>query len=55
MLAIVAGVIGLIWGARVASKRGGNRADMFQYSLGYGVTFLFATWLIIIIVASIFA
>ena len=32
---LVFGIIGGIWGARLAKKRGGKRLDIIQYSAGY--------------------
>ncbi len=37
---IIAGlVIGAIWGAYFAKKRGGNRLDMAQYGAGFAIAF----------------
>ena len=32
---LVFGILGGIWGARLAKKRGGKRLDIIQYSVGY--------------------
>jgi hypothetical protein len=39
MLSLIAFVIGAIWGAYVARKRGGNRLDIAQYALVHGIIF----------------
>ena len=31
--------LGAFWGARLAKKRGGNRSDMAQYGVAYGIVF----------------
>ncbi len=37
---VIAGVIlGAIWGAMLAKRRGGKRLDMIQYAAGYGILF----------------
>lgn len=37
MIVIAGFVLGAIWGARVAVKRGGRRLDALQYGAGYGI------------------
>ena len=49
MLPIAAGVLGAFWGARVAKRRGGNRADMAQYAVGYGLSFLLVSYVLIML------
>ena len=39
MLTFAAVVIGALWGAYTARKRGGQGLDMLQYGLGYGLFF----------------
>lgn len=37
MIVIAGFVLGAIYGARVALKRGGKRIDALQYGAGYGI------------------
>lgn len=50
MIVYPAAVLGAIWGALVARRRKGNRLDMAQYAVGYGIATglaaLLATYLI---------
>jgi hypothetical protein len=32
-------VIGALWGAYMAKKRGGRKMDMLQYAAGFGIAF----------------
>ena len=50
MIAAIAGIIGALIGVRTAAKRGGNRADMAQYGVGYGLAFFLLTWLVLLII-----
>ena len=47
---LVFGIIGGIWGARLAKKRGGKRLDIIQYSAGY---FLFYAIIGVIITVTV--
>lgn len=49
MLSYALGIVGAIWGARVAKKRGGNRADMAQYAVGYGLAAFLIAYLVLLI------
>jgi len=49
MLAYVAGILGIFLGLRSARKRGGNRMDMAQYGIGYGLAFFLLTYLALLI------
>ena len=40
MIFVIAFVVGALWGARMARKRKGNRMDMAQYAVGYGIVFV---------------
>ena len=37
MIVLLSGLLGVIWGAVLAKRRGGNRKDMAQYAFGFGV------------------
>ena len=37
MIVIAGALIGAIWGATTAKKRGGKGADQAQYAAGYGI------------------
>ena len=37
MIFVIAFVVGALWGVRTAHKRKGNRMDMAQYAVGYGI------------------
>ncbi|WP_226553386.1 MULTISPECIES: apolipoprotein acyltransferase [Celeribacter] len=39
MIGVVLTLLGGIWGWRLASKRGGNRADKLQYMVVYALIF----------------
>ncbi len=39
MISIVAFIIGALWGARVAQKRGGSKADILKYGAVHGIIF----------------
>lgn len=39
MFALAALLIGAVWGAFLARKRGGNRLDMLQYAAGFAIAF----------------
>lgn len=39
MIVLIAAVIGALWGARTAQKRGGNRLDILQYAAGFAIAF----------------
>lgn len=43
MLSILMGIAGALLGIYRARKRGGNRADMAQYAIGFGLAFFFVT------------
>lgn len=49
MIAYIAGVIGIIMGVRTAAKRGGNRLDKAQYSIGFGLAFFLIAYLVLLI------
>jgi hypothetical protein len=50
MIVLAGFVLGALWGAMLARKRGGNRLDMAQYAVGFGIAMslagLFATILL---------
>ena len=54
MLAYVAGIIGIGLGVRKARKRGGNRLDMAQYGVGYGLAFFLIAYLVLLIINFVF-
>lgn len=37
MIVLAGFVLGAVWGAMLARKRGGNRLDMAQYAAGFGI------------------
>ncbi|WP_417249068.1 apolipoprotein acyltransferase [Celeribacter sp.] len=39
MIGIVLAILGALWGWRVATKRGGTRADKLQYAIVYMLVF----------------
>lgn len=39
MIVYPAALLGAIWGAVVARRRKGNRLDMAQYAVGFGIAF----------------
>lgn len=39
MIVLAGAVLGGTWGALVAKRRKGSRADMAQYAAGYGIAF----------------
>jgi hypothetical protein len=51
MIGLVAFVLGALWGAYVARKRGGNRLDVLQYAAVHGIILA----LVAIVVTVIFA
>ena len=48
MLSLIGGLLGALWGAWLAHKRGGNGMDIAQYAVGYGIF-----WTIISFIVSI--
>jgi hypothetical protein len=50
MIVLVLAVIGLLLGFRTASKRGGNRLDILQYTAGYGIAFTLLGVIITIVI-----
>lgn len=46
MIGPVFALVGFVWGALVARKRGGKRLDCLQYGAGYGIAFGLAGTLI---------
>lgn len=39
MISLIAFLLGAIWGAFVARKRGGNWLDVLQYAVAHGILF----------------
>ena len=39
MIVIASFVLGVFFGARLAAKKGGQKADMAQYGAGFGIAF----------------
>ena len=50
MIAYIIGIIGILAGVRVAKKRGGNRMDLAQYGVGFGLAFFLAAYLLLLII-----
>jgi len=48
-------LVGAIWGAIVARKRGGNRLDQAQYAAGFGLAFGIIGLLVTVIVDRLVA
>ena len=53
MLAYIAGLVGVGLGIRTAWRRHGNRADMAQYAVGFGLTFFLLAYLALAILAAL--
>ncbi len=50
MIVLFAAILGVVIGARTATRRGGKRLDILQYAAGYGIAFtllgVFTTFII---------
>ncbi len=54
MIVIIATLAGLIGGAMLARKRGGNGMDMAQYAFALGLTCFFLSYFILIALSRLF-
>jgi hypothetical protein len=52
MLVVLLGLTGLIWGAVLARKRGGNAADIAQYAAGFGIALGLAGFVLIVLISA---
>jgi len=50
MIAYALGILGIVMGVMTAKKRGGNRMDMAQYGVGFGIAFFLVSYLILLII-----
>lgn len=50
MIVIAFAIIGALWGANAARKRGGNRKDIAQHAAGYCMAFVICGMILTVIV-----
>lgn len=54
MIVIILGLIGAIIGGTTASRRQGNRKDIAQYTVGYGIAFMLVGLVLTVLVDRLF-
>lgn len=53
MIGLIAFVLGAVWGAIVARKRGGNRLDILQYAAVHGILLAIVAVVGTIVIANV--